>query len=416
MTTDRSLNIAMLVRRLNVRGGTQRMIAELALKLRDQGHTVVLYTFFYDPEVCYPEILKSFPVIYADKDDVERIRRTSAKRGPLAFLRTYISENRAACNLAKQILPGTDILNPHDPIIYRVVHYYKKLFGKTPSVWMLNDMCTKKASLRRAEQFDESLHPSTPRRAWFWIFDTFEYRRFISDLDIIAFLDERDKGWADEEFPRSTNVVVRNGLNTADFPYVQRTRMKNKRIHMLAVAILLPHRRFEDAIESIALLRERGYDAELSIAGGIGDVAYHEKLHTLVSERGLEQYVHFLGQLGRDELLAAFRNADMFVFPCHFQSWGLIVFEAMASGLPVIISETAGASEVLTKGDTALLVPPFNPEKIADAAAQLYEQPELYEKLSTRGRSFVEANISWDNYAHSMLELFYRALKMHETN
>lgn len=410
MRTDEPLNIAILVRRLNVRGGTQRMVAELARKFREAGHGITLYTFFYDLEVCYPEILMDFKVICADSADVERIRLTSAKRGPVAAIRTYLSENRAARNLARKIVPNTDILNPHDPIIYRVVHYYKKLVRDVPAVWMLNDMCTKKASLRRAAQFDALIKPSFLRRVWYKMFDALEYSRFIKDQSIIAFLDDRDKKWADEEFSESINVVVRNGLNTDDFPYLPRRCMENKKIRLLTVAVLLPHRRFEDAIEAVAILRERGYDAELSIAGGVGDESYHDKLVTLVSERDLKKYVHFLGQLGREGLLAVFRVSDMFVFPCHLQSWGLVVFEAMASGLPAIVSGTAGASEVLTDNETAVIVPPFAPDNIAEVAVRLYERPELYEALSAKGRAFVEKNISWDNYSRSMLELFRRAI------
>lgn len=412
----KALNISILVRRLNVCGGTQRVVVELARKFKEAGHVVTLYTFFYDPEMCYPEIVKDFKVISADQEYIERICRTSAKRGPIAFIRTYLNENRAARNLAQKISRDTDILNPHDPIVYRVAHYYKKLVNRAPSVWVLNDMCTKKASLRRTEQFDDSLHPSLLRRTWYRLFDWLEYNRFIKELNIIAFLDDRDKKWADEEFPQSINVVVRGGLDAEDFPYTPHMRMENKKIFMLAVAILLPHRRFEDAIESVALLRERGYDAELSIVGGVSDESYYKKLRMLVTERGLEDYVHFLGRLGREELLATFSMVDMFIFPCHLQSWGLVVFEAMACGLPVIVSNTAGASEVLVNRKTALIVPPFAPNKIADAAASLYEEPELYATISADGRIFVEQNISWDNYSRSMLELFYRAIDGEKSN
>ncbi|MDZ4260263.1 MAG: hypothetical protein U1A25_01235, partial [Candidatus Sungbacteria bacterium] len=68
-----------------------------------------------------------------------------------------------------------------------------------------------------------------------------------------------------------------------------------------------------------------------------------------------------------------------------------------ASGCPVIVSKTAGASEVLTDGENALLVPPKN--------------PDLYEQLSRKGRLFVEQNISWRKYTEYMLKVFEEVIK-----
>jgi len=100
----------------------------------------------------------------------------------------------------------------------------------------------------------------------------------------------------------------------------------------------------------------------------------------------------------------------VFVFPNHLQSWGLAVFEAMASGLPVVVSKSAGASEVLTDGENALLVNPKNPGEIAKAIQSLIDNPDLYRTLSKNGRDFVEQNISWVKYTDQMEDVFKRVM------
>ncbi len=405
------MNIALIVRRLNVRGGTQRMVAELAGELRRGGHAVTIYTFFYDKEVCYPELFKNFPVVTPDSGHAEQFRRHSIKRGLFSFFRTAFNENRLARNLAHKISPDTDILNPHDQVVYKVAYYFKKEIKSVPSVWMMNDTATKKHSDIRTQEMDPTFHISYIKKKIHALVDWYEARRFVSSQDAIAVLDTRDREWAYKEYGIPT-VVVRNGLDVQEFPFVAHEGITGKHITLLTMGILMPHRRFEDSIEAVALLCKKGFDASLSIAGGGLDGPYHAKLQALIEQLDLGDRVHFLGQCTREQVLQKYHDADIFLFVSHLQSWGLAVFEAMSAGLPVIVSETAGASEVLEQGKTAMLVPPYSSEKIADAVGQLAD-PAVYQRIAKNGRAFVEAHISWERYAKELLEMFLEARKLY---
>lgn len=383
------------------------MVAYAAKEWRAAGHRVEIYTFFYDKEECYPEILKDFKVIVADEPAVIRMRTYSGKGGFIGFFQNFITENQAARNLALKISPDTDILHPHDQLVYRTVRYFKKEVRKIPAVWMLDDMTTKKHSLLRNSQFDKTLKASPLKRVWYWFVDALDYYLFLRYIDSIAVVDTRDRVWAIEAYGKPTRIV-RNGLDASEFPFRQRPGIRDKKINLLAVALLLPHRRFEDTILAVPYLERRGFSVSLTIIGAPMDAAYFERLQALVAEQHLEQAVRFLGKVSHEVLLESFRTADMFVFPAHLQSWGLAIFEAMSMGLPVIVSETTGASEVLENGVTAMLVPPFSPQKIAEAAERLAD-PSLYQKISTNGRAFVEKEISWDRYARELMEMFEEA-------
>ena len=78
----------------------------------------------------------------------------------------------------------------------------------------------------------------------------------------------------------------------------------------------------------------------------------------------------------------------------------------MSTGLPVIVSKTAGAAEVLEDKENALLVNPGFGEEIAAGVRHLIGHPGEYLRLSRNGRKFVEHNLSWRNLADKMEGIF----------
>ena len=93
------------------------------------------------------------------------------------------------------------------------------------------------------------------------------------------------------------------------------------------------------------------------------------------------------------------------------QTWGLAVFEAMACGLPTIVSNTTGASEVLEHGKNVLLVSPKSPEKIAGKIRRLIDNPFLYKDISKNSIDFVKNSISWQKYTEEMFDVFKSLIK-----
>ena len=139
------------------------------------------------------------------------------------------------------------------------------------------------------------------------------------------------------------------------------------------------------------------------------DHAYADAIMNLVRGYNLDNAITFRGRVDETELYEAYAHHDIFLFPSHLQSWGLAVFEAMASGLPVIVSKTAGASEILIHGEHALIVDPKTPSQIAGAVQRLLNDTSLYTDISKKGREFVEHTLSWRRYAQDMKRIFSTA-------
>ena len=110
-----------------------------------------------------------------------------------------------------------------------------------------------------------------------------------------------------------------------------------------------------------------------------------------------------------------FAAADAFVFPTVYDPFGLVITEAMASGLPVITSRAAGASELITSGADGLLTDEaWDADAIAAHLSRLRDDPALREKLGIAARARIEP-FTWDRTAAETLES-YRRIVVEQTN
>jgi starch synthase len=127
--------------------------------------------------------------------------------------------------------------------------------------------------------------------------------------------------------------------------------------------------------------------------------------------------------LSRDELIAMLSAATVFACPSIYEPLGIVNLEAMACGTPVVATATGGIPEVVSHGETGLLVPieqlqdgsgkPLDEAKfIADFAAalnQMLESPDLA-KFGIAGRTRVEQNFSWDKIAEQTISVYRKAI------
>src|SRR3989344_5325763 len=142
------MNIAIIIRRLNVKGGAQRQALSLARELKYMGHQVALYTFFYDKEKCFSDLLDGMAVVSCNEADPKI--------------------------LARMIDQKSDILNPHDQEAYKVAYYFKKSIKNAPSVWMMNDVPSKDFGFWKESQFNPDLRRSFAKAAYHFVYDLCE--------------------------------------------------------------------------------------------------------------------------------------------------------------------------------------------------------------------------------------------------
>ncbi len=148
-----------------------------------------------------------------------------------------------------------------------------------------------------------------------------------------------------------------------------------------------PYKGFETALEAARLLQQRG-DRATHFAY-CGDGSGLPALRARAGELGVERF-HFLGR--RDDIAALLGSATMALVPSHWgEAFGLTVVEAMAAGVPVVASAVGGIPELITSGETGLLVPPRDPEALAAAMRRLLDDPRLRSAMGSSGRAFASA-------------------------
>lgn len=158
------------------------------------------------------------------------------------------------------------------------------------------------------------------------------------------------------------------------------------------------------AIRAFALVRQRFASASLTIAGSGPE---RLALEDLARQLGVADAVAFPGRLDRDGMAGLYRRAAIALNPSKVDNMPNSVLEALACGVPVVSTDVGGVPYIVRDGVTALLVPPSNPEAMANAIMRLLDQPELADSLRQAGLREAQ-KYSWPAVRDRLLSLYLR--------
>jgi glycosyltransferase involved in cell wall biosynthesis len=163
-------------------------------------------------------------------------------------------------------------------------------------------------------------------------------------------------------------------------------------LRVFSCSRLNPGKRVEDLIEAAALLRDRGLRVDLAVGGADEreGVPYQRTLEALIARLGLQERVTLLGSLPEDGVVAQLERAHVFALASAEEALGVAIMEAMAMGLPVVVTRVGGVAELVEDGQHGYAVDPRAPEQLADALWRLSEEPAGCEAMGVRGRARVE--------------------------
>ncbi len=174
--------------------------------------------------------------------------------------------------------------------------------------------------------------------------------------------------------------------------------------YFLAVGTLEPRKNLKNLLLAFAGIR-RHTKEQLVIVGGQGWL--FDETKELLQKLGLGDRVIFTGYAPKQELPALYQGAKLFVFPSVYEGFGIPVLEAMASGTPVICSNTSSLPEV--GGMAALYFDPQDTEALKLALRRGLEDAVLRERLAEAGREQAR-QFSWEETARLTLETYRRVL------
>jgi glycosyltransferase involved in cell wall biosynthesis len=135
----------------------------------------------------------------------------------------------------------------------------------------------------------------------------------------------------------------------------------------------------------------------------VGDGPLKTEIQEMVKIRGLEEYVEFKGWINREELPALYRKSDVFVLPSIEEGNPNVLLEALASGMPCIVTSLKGCVEFVKDGVNGFIVEQKNPLQLADAMKKFLEEPDKILKMGKEARNSVE-NSGWGRRAEEIIE------------
>lgn len=162
---------------------------------------------------------------------------------------------------------------------------------------------------------------------------------------------------------------------------------------VLSVGRLVPKKGHEDLIGACAELRKRGVDFQCVI---VGSGPLREALASAISAQGLEDVVSFHGSMTHARLIELYRRASLFVLSPRIAEDGdrdgipNVIAEAMAVGVPVVATDISGIPELVSHGETGLLVRSRDPQGLARAMQRLLADRPLADRLARAARRRLE--------------------------
>lgn len=213
-------------------------------------------------------------------------------------------------------------------------------------------------------------------------------------------------GFDPEEFwPVTLDARQQLGLDRSEFVVLQLGRM-------------VPRKGVDNVIHAAAVLRHQyQVPVRLLIVGGNAEqpdpVATPElgRLMALARELGIEQCVTFTGQRQRGQLRYYYSAADVFVTTPWYEPFGITPVEAMACGTPVVGTAVGGIKTTVVDGETGYLVPPNDPERLAERLFALYQNPHMAQRMGWAGMRRAYQHFTWRSVAANIAAVYENVLE-----
>jgi len=207
----------------------------------------------------------------------------------------------------------------------------------------------------------------------------------------------------------SSEFVPYSNLDNIDF--LKRYNVEGKRI-VLFVGQIIQRKGIEYLLKSAKYVMELSHENNI-VFFVIGKGGFLEKAKNIVKNLNISELIVFTGKIPFGELVEAYKSADVFVLPSLSEGLPTTILEAMYFGLPVIATDIPGVRDHFR--NRALLVPPKNEYKLAEAIIKLLKDEELAKRLSTNGKELVKSKYTWDIVSKKYEDLYKETVRKVDT-
>jgi glycosyltransferase involved in cell wall biosynthesis len=372
-------------------GGPPKACFEMAKAVAHLGHKVTIYTTNQDgpTELDVPMDHSVF------RDGVE-IRFFPIQQP--RFLGTSFPMAKAL----RSLIPKVDVVHIHSLYLFHdtIAAHYCRVYNVP---YLVRPHGTLDPFLYRRHRFRKS------------IMELLFENRNIKRAAAIHFTTEEEQQLAAPYIFKTPSIVIPNGLNLTEYenlPALGTFKIRYPKINGKKIILFFGRINFKKGLDilvqafaKVARMRE---DVHLVIAGpdneGLG-----AKVRDWLKDEGIFERATFTGMLQGEDKLAVLQDAEMFVLPSYSENFGISVVEAMACGLPVIISDKVNIWREIEKGQAGW-VAPCDAEQFSKRMMELLDNPEKAKDMGTNGKALVKEKFQWSGVALAMEKAYYSIL------
>lgn len=209
------------------------------------------------------------------------------------------------------------------------------------------------------------------------------------------------------EGPTEKFVAIPNGMALDRLASEgQAVEIRNRypyRTLLLTVATLIPRKGHEFVLRALPRVIRHHPDVLYLV---IGEGELMSRLRALARQLGVEDHVVCCGAQPHAEAMAHMAACRVFVMPSWNEAMGIAYLEAMAHGKPVVGCQGEGIADVVTDGETGLLVPPRDADAVAEALLWLLDHPVEAERMGQKARKLILQEYTWDHNAHRVRQVY----------
>lgn len=374
-------------------GGAVKVAYEMSKSLAHIGHEVTVYTTdVFDQHHRYTGNDQM------DGIEVCRFKNISNRityGGGISFAPKLISA-------VKENIQNYDLVHSHE---YRsteavAVYYYAHKLGIPYIIQAHGQLSTEVGKIRFKKAFDEIVGNNILRSA----------------TGLVAVSKSEIKQYLEMGVEQNNINLIPNGISIyshQDFlssrGFREHYGIREKHI-ILYVGRLHKRKGIDFLIRAFnLLLRSRGGDDVALVIVGPDD-GYRSILENLVEQLGLSGKVRIIGYV--PSLADVYRDADVLVYPSTFEIFGLVPFEALLCGTPVIVTDDCGCGEIIKEAGCGYLVHYGDVAGLSEMIRYALEHPEENEKMVEAGRRYIREHLAWEKVVEQV-EMMYKGCVRH---
>ena len=378
------MRITHVLNRLNfLDGGPPRGVIDLCEAIRDRGHEVSLVT----------TDVTDVPESWQNSIHVVKIAQPDL---PLGFF------SKATLASARECVQNSDVVHFHG--VWERLNHQLATFSQrsgTPYVMTLRGM------------LDDW---SMDQGGWYKrLYLKLYGQKYLDRAACIQCTAHGELRQSSKWFPKTKAVVIPNLMDLSHFrdaPSCNEAKEhfgeKLDGVSLLFLSRIHEKKGLEYLIEAMQKIQAELGTCNLIIAGD-GHPEYIERLKLLAEQTGVSRHIHWVGHVGGALKYSLFQAADLFVLPSSQENFGFVLFESMACGTPVLVSELVDTAEDIERSGGGIRIPQC-PSAIADMVVNLSFDTARRRVMSQQGREWVLKNLDGKDVAVRVEEMYKEAL------